>query len=127
MGFPFLLPAPRLAKCTIREYRIPYHHFERMPTSAPSGHLLPEEGGRRGKNPSTPFLWKGDARRAGGWPKEKRAKPTSAPSTASFQRKEGECRFSCIAISSERAALLSALRFDFSLFLPKVQVPCYNG
>ena len=23
MGFPFLLPAPRLAKCTIREYRFP--------------------------------------------------------------------------------------------------------
>ena len=28
-------------------------------------------------NPSTPFPWKGDARRAGGWPKAKRAKPTS--------------------------------------------------
>ena len=24
-------------------------------------------------------------------------------------------------------ALLSTLRFDFSLFLPKAQVPCYNG
>lgn len=83
MGFPFLLPAPRFAKCTIQEYRIPYHHFERM--------------------------------------------PTSAPSTAFFQRKEGECRFSCIAISSERAALLFALCLDFSLFLPKAQVPCYNG
>ena len=32
---------------------------------------LPEEGGRSGKNPSTPFPWKGDARRAGGWPKAK--------------------------------------------------------
>ena len=28
-------------------------------------------------NPSTPFPWKGDARRAGSWPKAKRAKPTS--------------------------------------------------
>ena len=28
-------------------------------------------------NPSPPFPWKGDARRAGGWPKAKRAKPTS--------------------------------------------------
>ena len=26
---------------------------------------------------STPFPWKGDARRARGWPKAKRAKPTS--------------------------------------------------
>ena len=25
--------------------------------------------GRSGKKPSTPFRWKGDARRAGGWPK----------------------------------------------------------
>ena len=34
--------------------------------------LLPEEGGRSGmSNPSTPFLWKGDARRAGGWLKAK--------------------------------------------------------
>ena len=28
-------------------------------------------------SPSTPFRWKGDARRAGGWSKAKRAKPTS--------------------------------------------------
>ena len=28
MGFPFLLPALRFAKCMIREYRIPYRHFE---------------------------------------------------------------------------------------------------
>ena len=27
MGFPFLLSAPRLAKCTIREYRIPVSSF----------------------------------------------------------------------------------------------------
>ena len=27
MGFPFLLPAPRLAKCTMREYRIPVSSF----------------------------------------------------------------------------------------------------
>ena len=48
------------------------------PTSGATRHLLPEEGGRNGmSNPSTPFLWKGDARRAGGWPKAKRAKPTS--------------------------------------------------
>ena len=45
---------------------------EQKPISAPSGHLLPEEGGRSGmSNPSTPFPWKGDARRAGGWPKAK--------------------------------------------------------
>ena len=42
------------------------------PTSGATRHLLPEEGGRSGmSNPSTPFPWKGDARRAGGWPKEK--------------------------------------------------------
>lgn len=28
MGFPFLLSAPRFAKCTIREYRTLYRHFE---------------------------------------------------------------------------------------------------
>ena len=28
-------------------------------------------------SPSIPFPWKGNARRAGGWPKGKRAKPTS--------------------------------------------------
>ena len=28
MGFPFLLLAPRFAKCTIREYRTLYRHFE---------------------------------------------------------------------------------------------------
>ena len=42
------------------------------PTSGATRHLLPEEGGRnRMSNPSTPFPWKGDARRAGGWPKAK--------------------------------------------------------
>ena len=29
--------------------------------------------------------------------------------------------------ASRCLALLSTLRFDFSLFLPKAQVPCYNG
>ena len=87
----------------------------RKPTSAPSGHLLPEEGGRSGeshlllpeeggksgKNLSTPFLWKGDARRAGGWPKvkESESQPPALRAT-SFQRKEGECRFPRIVISS---------------------------
>ena len=48
------------------------------PTSDATRHLRPKEGGRSGmSNPSTPFPWKGDARRAGGWPKAKRAKPTS--------------------------------------------------
>ena len=47
------------------------------PTSSATRHLLPEEGGRSGKKTSTPFPWKGDARRAGGWPKAKRAKSTS--------------------------------------------------
>ena len=47
---------------------------EQKPISAPSGHLLPEEGGRSGmSNPSTPFPWKGDARRAGGWLKAKKS------------------------------------------------------
>ena len=45
---------------------------EQKPTSGATRHLLPEEGGRSGmSNPSTPFPWKGDARRAGGWPKTK--------------------------------------------------------
>ena len=44
------------------------------PTSGAARHLLPEEGGRSGmRSPSTPFPWKGDARRAGGWPKEKKS------------------------------------------------------
>ena len=44
------------------------------PTSGATRHLLPEEGGRnRMSNPSTPFPWKGDARRAGGWPKAKKS------------------------------------------------------
>ena len=30
-------------------------------------------------------------------------------------------------LRKRRAALLSSLRFDFSLFLPKAQIPCYNG
>ena len=42
------------------------------PTSGAARSLLPEEGGRSGmSSPSTPFQWKGDARRAGGWPKAK--------------------------------------------------------
>ena len=40
------------------------------PTFGATRYLLPKEGGRSGKKPSTPFPWKGDARRAGGWPKE---------------------------------------------------------
>lgn len=32
MGFPFLLPAPRFAKCMIREYRIPVSSFRRRRT-----------------------------------------------------------------------------------------------
>ena len=41
-------------------------------TSGATRHLLPEEGGRSGmSSPSTPFPWKGDARRARGWPKAK--------------------------------------------------------
>ena len=44
---------------------------EQKPISAPSGHLFPEEGGKSGKNLSTPFPRKGDARRAGGWAKTK--------------------------------------------------------
>ena len=48
------------------------------PTSGAARPLLPKEGGESGmSSPSTPFRWKGDARRAGGWPKAKRAKPTS--------------------------------------------------
>ena len=32
---------------------------EQKPISAPSGHLLPEEGGKSGKNPSTPSRGRG--------------------------------------------------------------------
>ena len=74
---------------------------EQKPISAPSGHLLPEEGGRSGmSSPSTPFPWKGDARRAGGWPKENESEANLHRCATSFQRKEGECRLSCIVISS---------------------------
>ena len=51
---------------------------EQKPTSGATRHLLPEEGGRSGmSSPSTPFPWKGDARRAGVGRRRKRAKPTS--------------------------------------------------
>ena len=61
------------------------------PTSGATRHLLPEEGGRSGmSNPSTPFPWKGDARRAGGWPKENESEANLHRCATSFQRKEGE-------------------------------------
>ena len=41
-------------------------------------------------NPSTPFPWKGDARRAGGWPKENESEANLHCCATSFQRKEGE-------------------------------------
>ena len=64
---------------------------EQKPISAPSRHLLPEEGGRSGmSSPSTPFPWKGDARRAGGWPKENESEANLHRYATSFQRKEGE-------------------------------------
>ena len=60
-------------------------------TSGATRHLLPKEGGRSGmSNPSTPFIWKGDARRAGGWPRGKERSQPPALRAASFQRKEGE-------------------------------------
>ena len=61
------------------------------PTSGATRHLLPEEGGRIGmSSPSTPFPWKGDARRAGGWPKENESEANLHRYATSFQRKEGE-------------------------------------
>ena len=61
------------------------------PTSGATRHLLPEEGGRSGmSSPSTPFPWKGDARRAGGWPKENESEANLHRCATSFQRKEGE-------------------------------------
>ena len=51
--------------------------------------LLPLEGGKRGmSSPSTPFPWKGDARRAGVGRRRKRAKPTSG-ATRHLLPKEG--------------------------------------
>ena len=44
------------------------------PTSGATRHLLPEEGGRIGKKPFPPFRGRGDARRAGGWPKTKESR-----------------------------------------------------
>ena len=61
------------------------------PTSGATRHLLPKEGGRNGmSNPSTTFPWKGDARRAGGWPKAKESEANLRRCATSFQRKEGE-------------------------------------
>ena len=64
------------------------------PTSGAARHLLPEEGGRSGmSNPSTPFPWKGDARRAGGWPKEKESEANLrryAPPPSRGRRESGE-------------------------------------
>ena len=46
--------------------RVGRREMRAKPTSGATRHLLPEEGGRSGMNsPSTPFPWKGDARRAG--------------------------------------------------------------
>ena len=60
------------------------------PTSGATRHLLPEEGGRSGmSSPSTPFRWKGDARRAGVGRRRKRAKPTSG-ATRHLLPEEGE-------------------------------------
>ena len=47
---------------------------------------------------------------------------TPRPPYRHFERKR-EIFF----LSKRHTALLSSLRFDFSLFLPKAQVPCYNG
>ena len=46
----FACHLPHAGKALCREYRFPH------PTSAPSGHLLPEEGG---SVHTSPFLWKG--------------------------------------------------------------------
>ena len=52
MGFPFLLPAPRLAKCTIREYRTLYRYFEDaappvLSFRAKARNLFPQKASRR--------------------------------------------------------------------------------
>ena len=80
-------------------------------------------------NPSTPFPWKGDARRAGGWPKgnESEANLRRYAPPPSKGRRENALFLYLLFVRKRRAALLSSLRFDFSLFLPKAQVPCYNG
>ena len=49
-------PSP-VGKAVIRKYRYPH------PTSAPSGHLLPEEGG---SDHASPFLGRGEGRSEAG-------------------------------------------------------------
>ena len=62
------------------------------PTSGATRHLLPEEGGRSGmSSPSIPFPWKGNARRARGWPKAKKSEANLrryAPPTSRGRREK---------------------------------------
>ena len=57
---------------------------------------------KSGKKLSTPFLWKGDARRAGGWPKVKESKANLRRYGRLLAEEGGrrECRFPRIVISS---------------------------
>ena len=56
-------------------------------------------------SPSTPFPWKGDARRAGGWPKAKESEANLRRYATSFQRKEGEAVKTIYSLPVEGACL----------------------
>ena len=71
------------------------------PTSGAARHLLPEEGGRRGKNPSTPFLWKGGCPKGRGLAEGKKSEASLRPFGRLLPEEGGRKPFSRIVISSE--------------------------
>ena len=72
MSVATLLLSPSLGRGTPEGQGVGRRRNRAKPTSGATRHLLPEEGGRSGmRSPSTPFPWKGDARRVGGWAKTK--------------------------------------------------------
>ena len=69
MSVVTLLLSPSLGRGTPEGQGVGRRKKRAKPTSGATRHLLPKEGGRSGMSSlSTPFPWKGDARRAGGWP-----------------------------------------------------------
>ena len=68
MSVVTLFLSPSLGRGTPEGQGVGRRRNRVKPTSGATRHLLPKEGGRSGmSSPSPPFLWKGDARRAGGW------------------------------------------------------------
>ena len=74
MSVVTLFLSPSLGRGTPEGQGVGRRRKRAKPTSGATRHLLPEEGGRSGmSSPSTPFPWKGNARRARGWSKAKKS------------------------------------------------------